>query len=453
MHHGPRKLWAMCGPAVGQGDNMRHKFTKGWVEGLSVEKRTRYTDTSNPSLSLRVTPTGTKTFYYRARHKHRGVVERKIGPFPQWTIDQARAKATEMAASFNAGIDPEAAAKEDAKKKQQDALTLNQAIEDWLVDFRQMVEDGERRPRTLETYTDIYENHLQSSLGKFPLTDIADERLQDFIKEKRPGATMHNHIRVVISSAYKHASKKHRTEFTNPASSIKLRQIRKRDRFLQPGEVADLFASLEVEPQLYQDLVRVILYTGQRKGVVYTMEWGELNFQRGTWTIPGRKMKGKKAHTVPLIPEVLDILQRRRREVEGRYVFPWKNGPHIPLNNYYYWSRIVKRAGLDHNEDGQERLTIHDLRRTLASWQAAEGVGLQQISQTLAHQDISLTASTYAHINAESTRAGIQAAVAAIGRAAAGTPEPTEQEDPIDALLDKLSESEKAALLARLKGQ
>ncbi|MET3998882.1 tyrosine-type recombinase/integrase [Marinobacterium sp. MBR-109] len=431
---------------------MRHKFTKGWIEGLSVEVRTRYTDINNPSLSIRVTPTGSKTFYYRARHKHRGVVERKIGPFPQWTIDQARAKATEMAASFNAGIDPEAAQKEEAKKKQQDALTLNQAISDWLADFQQMVEDGERRPRTLETYTDIYENHLQKSIGKLSLIEITDEILQEFIKEKRPAATLHNHIRVVISSAYKHASKKHRIKFQNPTSSVKLRQIRKRDRFLQPGESARLFAAIEEEQQLYQDLVRVILYTGQRKGVVYTMEWVELNLQRCTWTIPGRKMKGKKAHTVPLIPQVVEILQRRRREVEGRYVFPWKNGPHVPLNNYYYWSRIVKRAGLDHNEEGQERLTIHDLRRTLASWQAAEGVGLQQISQTLAHQDINLTASTYAHINAESTRAGIQAAVAAINRAAAGTPEPAEQADPIGALLDKLSVEEKAALLARLKG-
>lgn len=426
---------------------MRHKFTKGWIEGITVESRTRFTDINHPALSLRVTPAGAAVFYYRARHKHRGVVERKIGPYPQWTIEQARAKAIEMAASFNAGIDPEVEAREAAKKKQQDSLILNDAVSDWLADFEQLVNDGERRAKTLATYTNTHDVHIKASLGKLPLTEISSDTYQTFIQGKQLGATLHNHIRVVISSAYKHASKKHRSEFANPTTGTKLRVTQKRDRYLQPDEVVRLFASLEQEPQLYQDLVRVILFTGQRKGVVYTMEWGELNFQRGTWTIPARKMKGKKAHTVPLIQEVVEILQRRHLEVEGRYVFPWKHGPHVPLGQYYYWHRIIKRAGLDNDEDGQERLTIHDLRRTLASWQAAEGVGLQQISQTLAHQDINLTASVYAHINAESTRAGIQAAVDALGRAASGA---AKQADPVDALLEKLSESEKAALLARL---
>lgn len=431
---------------------MKHKFTKTWIEGLAVEARTRYTDINHPTLTLRVTSSGSKTFYYRARHKHRGVVERKIGPFGQWTIDQARAKATEMAASFNAGIDPEEAAKEAAQKRWQDSITFNDAITAWLSDFQKLVEDGSRRQRTLDNYSDTYRLYLQQPFGHLPLVEFTCDVFEEHMSEQSISATLHNLIRVIVSSAFKHASKKHRHEFPNPAIHVQFRTGRKRDRFLQPDEAARLFASIDQAEPIYQDLVRVILFTGQRKGAVYTMEWAELDLNRNTWSIPARKMKGKKPHTVPLVPAVSDILKRRRQEVTGRYVFPWKNGPHLPLNHGYYWYKIIKRAGLDNDENGQERLTIHDLRRTLASWQAAEGVGLQQISQTLAHQDISLTASVYAHINAESTRAGIQAAVEAIGRAAAQVTEVAEEEpDTIGMLLDKLSLDEKTELLERLK--
>ena len=65
---------------------MKKRLTKGWIEGIKVDKRTRFTDTTMPILTLRVTPAGGKVFYYRARHKDRGMVERKIGPFGQWTV-------------------------------------------------------------------------------------------------------------------------------------------------------------------------------------------------------------------------------------------------------------------------------------------------------------------------------------------------------------------------------
>lgn len=439
---------------------MRHKFTKTWIEGLSVSARTRYTDTNHPTLNLRVTPAGTKTFYYRARHKHQGVIERKIGTFPQWTLEQARSKATELAASFNAGIDPDAVAREAKARQQRDSLTLNEAIESWLQHFAKQVQDGERRPKTLKNYTDIHNLHVRKTLGKKTLIEITPEVFGAFMQQGNHGATNHNLIRVIVSSAYKYASEATGTEYTNPTSRTRLRPTGKRDRYLRQHEVTQLFQALDEEPPIYQDLVRTILYTGQRKGAVYAMEWAELDLQRGLWTIPARKMKGKKAHTVPLIDEVTQILTRRQADSSSPYVFPWRDGKHIPAGHYHYWRRITKRAGL-YADDPKDRLTIHDLRRTLASWQALEGVGIQQISQTLAHQDISLTASVYAHINAESTRAGIQAAVTAISKAASAAEQGKQEVGPlgplgpdgIDALLAAMTEDEKAVLLARLKGE
>lgn len=60
------------------------------------------------------------------------------------------------------------------------------------------------------------------------------------------------------------------------------------------------------------------------------------------------------------------------------------------------WLRIKKRARL-------ENVHLHDLRRTLGSWQAATGASLHVIGKTLNHKDSNTTA-IYARLNLDPVR-------------------------------------------------
>jgi len=55
------------------------------------------------------------------------------------------------------------------------------------------------------------------------------------------------------------------------------------------------------------------------------------------------------------------------------------------------WKRILKRAGI-------EDLKIHDLRRTLGSWQPKQGASLAIIGKSLNHKNIATT-EIYARLN------------------------------------------------------
>nr|WP_067285810.1 tyrosine-type recombinase/integrase [Marinobacterium profundum] len=423
---------------------MRIKFTKSWAEKLVVEKRTRYADEVLPSLTLRVTPTGGKTFYYRARHKERGVVERSIGRFGQWTVDQARRKAAEYAASFNAGIDPDEAAARTA----QQSSTLDHVAVQWLFDLKHKVSTGELRHLTWVSYERNYRLHIRPVFGRRKLVDISADAVRDHMRTEQYNQSLHNHWIAVLRGVYRYASDELGIDVAPPVTSVHRREQPKRERYLRPDEVAPLFDSIAQEDQLYQDVVLILLFTAQRKAVVHTMEWSEVDLERNTWTIPGRKMKGRRAHSVPLIEDAVLILRRRKAEAKTGYVFPGMRSPHIPVKTERYWNRIAHRAGL-RPADLEARLTIHDLRRTLGSWQAIEGVGLQQIAKVLGHKNINITASTYAHLDAESTRVGIQTAVSAITRASGRE----SQTDKLGAIMDGLSEAEKAELLERLAGK
>ena len=64
------------------------------------------------------------------------------------------------------------------------------------------------------------------------------------------------------------------------------------------------------------------------------------------------------------------------------------------------WGEIVKRAGL---QDAR----IHDLRRTLASYEALTGANLSTIAATLNHKDLKST-QVYARLNTEAVRRAVE---------------------------------------------
>jgi integrase len=74
-----------------------------------------------------------------------------------------------------------------------------------------------------------------------------------------------------------------------------------------------------------------------------------------------------------------------------------------PFNGF---RALLKRAGIDN-------FRIHDLRRTLASWQLALGTNLAVIQKTLGHADISTTM-IYARLSLDPVRASMEEAARAL---------------------------------------
>jgi integrase len=72
------------------------------------------------------------------------------------------------------------------------------------------------------------------------------------------------------------------------------------------------------------------------------------------------------------------------------------------------WRRILKRAGL-------ANLRIHDLRRSLGSWQAIGGASLPVIGKSLGHTQASTT-QIYARLSMDPVRSSVEAATDAMLR-------------------------------------
>lgn len=108
-----------------------------------------------------------------------------------------------------------------------------------------------------------------------------------------------------------------------------------------------------------------------------------------------------------LIPQAIAILEKRYNSRANDWVFPSpssKSG-HIEEPKKA-WKRILNRAGI-------KDLRIHDLLRTLGSWQAATGANSYIIGKSLGHKTQQATA-IYARLNLDPVRASVERAAEAM---------------------------------------
>lgn len=193
-------------------------------------------------------------------------------------------------------------------------------------------------------------------------------------------------------------------EGTNPCNGTKKFKEKSRDRFLQPDELPKFFEALVEEPnETIRDYFLLSLLTGARRANVQAMRWDQLNFERGEWRIP--ETKNGDSQTVPLVEEAQKILLARHGN-GSEWVFQGIGKSGHLIEPKTGWHRICKRAGL-------EGVRIHDLRRSMGSWQASTGANLSIIGKTLNHRNVSTTA-IYARLNIDPVREAMEKATSAM---------------------------------------
>jgi integrase len=181
-----------------------------------------------------------------------------------------------------------------------------------------------------------------------------------------------------------------------------------RDRFLQPSELKRFFDSLNQEDtsEILRDYILLSLFTGARRANVLSMLWTEIDLDQKVWRIPANKSKNGEAMTVPLVEEVIEIIQRRKTGAKSVFVFPGTGKSGHYMEPKRAWTTFLKRAGLND-------IRIHDLRRTLGSYQTITGASSTIVGKTLGHKSPEATA-VYARLNLDPIRNSMERAVEAI---------------------------------------
>ena len=385
----------------------RFNFTKPKLSAIEpTPKRVSYYDAKNPGLILLVYPSGVKTFF--VQKKLAGRVERiRLGNFPTLTIEQARDKAAEVYGCI---------------AKDQNPAALRRAVKAepiFLEVFERYITEKRNRsgkplaPRTAEEYRKVLDTHL-TPIKTAKLSTITPDRIKSLAgKVKSPSQA--NKVKAILSAVFNWAEDEGITAQANPAKRIKNKLIPERERFLLPSEIPPFFAAVEASP--LRDFFLLALFTGARRSNLQAMQWHDINLTEATWTIP--HTKNGQPVTIALSPEALEILAERKRAaiLNAVYVFPGPGKTGHLTEPKKAWAAILEAAGL-------ENLRIHDLRRTLGSWQTRAGASLSVIGKSLGHKSQQATA-IYARLDLDPVRTSVETATAALVEASKTTPGPT----------------------------
>ena len=193
----------------------------------------------------------------------------------------------------------------------------------------------------------------------------------------------------------------------NPTNGLKRNPRLRLTRFLSHTEIHQLHEILDSHcgrdsGQQQVDIIRLLLFTGCRKGEIIHLRWSEYHGDR-------LYLHDSKtgARTVHLNTQSQEILARQPR-VSNIYIFPSHHDTSKPRSSELSLWRKVKRVAQ------LEDVRLHDLRHTFASHAVISKVPLPVVARLLGHSREHMTL-RYAHVCDRETEAAAERIGTAIG--------------------------------------
>ena len=214
----------------------------------------------------------------------------------------------------------------------------------------------------------------------------------------------------MISGVFTYMLDQEKISVANPTARIQKNPAVQRDRFVQADEMPRLFEALaNVPSEAMRDFFLLALLTGARRANVSEMQWADIDLINGVWHLT--KTKNGTPQNVTLSPEAITILKARSEAASSApFVFPGEGKTGHVVEPKKAWATLLNHAHI-------ENLRIHDLRRTLGSWQARTGASLTIIGKSLNHKTHQATA-IYARLDLDPVRQSVNTATSAMMAAA-----------------------------------
>ncbi|MFK7957345.1 MAG: tyrosine-type recombinase/integrase [Lysobacterales bacterium] len=336
-------------------------------------------------LMVRVYPSGTRTWYVEYPRDRRWI----IGSVSDFTLQQARERASQIKAEVKTDGQPATAAGIDTPK------TLRTFLDG---PYRQWITVNQSKGQQM---INRLISALPSSLLDMPLRKMTRIDVENWQSERRRAGKAPSTINREIAqlrSALKHAVNDPACALSaNPIARIKPQptDFVVKNRFLQSDEKTRLFRALRGRTCHLRPMTFLALNTGLRRGEIFDLQWSDIVFPPDgqSLTVRGNASRSKQPRTIKLNQRAtLEMLRWQRlssNRTPPERVFPGRNGGRLD-NIKKGWAGLMREAQI-------ENFRFDDCRHDFASRLVRAGVPLQVVSSLLGHGSIQL-AQRYVHL-------------------------------------------------------
>lgn len=259
-----------------------------------------------------------------------------LGPFPQVTLADARAKARKALETVETGADPI----EERRKARALLAAANakaKTFDECVADYLEAKGDEWRNAKHRQQWTNTLATYAGPVIGRLQVSDIELPHVLNVLnpiwKSKTETA---KRLRGRIETVLDWATVRGYRKGENPArwKGHLEHQLSKPSRIakvehhvaMDLDRTADYWARLLRKPGNGAMALRLAILTASRSGEVRGAQWSEFDLQARLWTVPAERMKAGKEHRVPLSDQALQLVQAMPKIEDTEFVFPGIKG-------------------------------------------------------------------------------------------------------------------------------
>lgn len=212
---------------------------------------------------------------------------------------------------------------------------------------------------------------LRAYWNRVRAMDVNGKKVEDWksklLDEKLSPKTIRNYLQL-LNEAFQIAVRNEVLAYAPHIPQIEVPENSRNGSFTR----AEFLKVVELLPTYLRDFCEWAYYTGWRAGSIRSLRWADV---RGdVLTVRPQYAKNRKTQDIPLVGPLAAIIERRRADRDGEFVFHYpKNNPlkgdhGQPIGSYKTaWKNAMTKAGLTGR-------MFHDFRRTAATELRRAGV-------------------------------------------------------------------------------
>lgn len=350
-------------------------------------KRLEIHDQLVSGLRLRISPSGKKSWslMYKVAGEAidggRGANRRiTIGQYPLIDLKAARDKAIKAKELADKGIDP-------IDQRKQEVLGLNQRRFDQVID-RYIELHAKPNTKNWKETERLLKRVAVPVWGKIDISEIDRSSVHAFIDKisEQRGVSFARELRKHLSIMFNWAVDRGLCSFS-PMAGMKRVDLKykSRERVLSLDELKSIWIAADEIGYPFGSIIQLLILSGQRRSEIAGLrrEW----IEKELIEIPASKYKTNKSHVLPITQSMRDIIDQAPIWNGGDYIFSTTNGQSSSSGFSKAKKKIDKLSGV-------KDWTFHDIRRSVATHMAKEGVMQEHIERILGHTIVGV-AGTY----------------------------------------------------------
>lgn len=373
----------------------RAEWTDESVRSLPFEKNPyQKSDADCRGLVVRVAR-DSRSYGLQLRTSPTSVGRWKIGNCDTVTLAEARAKTNEWRALVAKGLDPH---EEESRRLREAQAKIENSFEavarsfivrhaapknrTWKTQARQLgfafdnsnPDDPKKMQVAKGGIVDRWRGRDIGEIRRYEINDILDKIVD------RGNGVLANRVLAVLHKLFNWAIGRDHLD-ANPCAGIEApAEEKSRDRLLSEGELVAVWKAADALGYPWGPWAKILILTGQRRGEVAGMKWGELDLDKKLWRLPGERVKNDIGHEVPLSDAAMKVLSKidaSYRVKDCPFVFTTTGKTAV--------SGFSKAKKLLDKKSGKGAWRWHDLRRTLSTGMADGGIEPHVIEALLNH--------------------------------------------------------------------